>query len=91
MCSLSIFTWIYCSIPLLLIYVHLYLVGDHLNILGTLILGTVNCNNIAVHCSFTIAERRGSVVERRGSVVVSTSACHAAGRGSIPGPGALLG
>ena len=24
--------------------------------------------------------------ERRGSVVVSTSACHAGGRGSIPGP-----
>ena len=31
------------------------------------------------------------VAERRGSVVVSMSACHAAGRGSIPGPGALLG
>ena len=25
--------------------------------------------------------------ERRGSVVVSTSPCHAAGQGSIPGPG----
>ena len=25
--------------------------------------------------------------KRRGSVVASTSACHAAGRGSIPGPG----
>ena len=32
-----------------------------------------------------------STTERRGSVVVSTSACHAGGRGSIPGPGALLG
>ena len=30
-------------------------------------------------------------LERRGSLVVSTSACHAAGRGSIPGPVALLG
>ena len=29
------------------------------------------------------------ITERRGSVVVSTSACHAASRGSIPGPGAL--
>ena len=31
-------------------------------------------------------------IERRGSVpvVVSTSACHAAGRGSIPAPGVLL-
>ena len=28
--------------------------------------------------------------ERRGSVVVSTSACHAAGRGSLAGPGTLL-
>ena len=27
----------------------------------------------------------------RGSVVVSTPACHAFGRGSLPGPGALLG
>ena len=27
---------------------------------------------------------------RLGSVVVSMSACHAAGRGSLPGPGALL-
>ena len=26
-------------------------------------------------------------LERRGSVVVITSACHAASRGSIPGPG----
>ena len=26
-----------------------------------------------------------------GSVMVSSSACHAAGRGSLPGPGALLG
>ena len=32
-----------------------------------------------------------TVYERCRSVVVSTSACHAAGRGSIPGPGALLG
>ena len=32
---------------------------------------------------------RGALT-RRDSVVVSTSACHAAGRGSIPGPGALL-
>ena len=31
------------------------------------------------------------IIERRGSVVVSTSACHAGGRGSIPGPGTLLG
>ena len=30
---------------------------------------------------------RNTLVERRGSVVVSTSAWHAAGRGSIPGPG----
>ena len=30
-------------------------------------------------------------MERHGSVVVSTSACHAACRGSLPGPGALLG
>ena len=29
--------------------------------------------------------------ERCGSVVVSTSACHAGGRGSLPGPGTLLG
>ena len=29
--------------------------------------------------------------KRRGSVVVSTSACHVGGRGSIPGPVALLG
>ena len=29
--------------------------------------------------------------ERRRNVVVSTSACHAGGRGSHPGPGALLG
>ena len=29
--------------------------------------------------------------DRRGSVVVSTSAWHAAGRGSVPGPGTLLG
>ena len=28
-----------------------------------------------------------SSLDRRGSVVVSTSACHAASRGSIPGPG----
>ena len=28
--------------------------------------------------------------ERRGSAVVSTSACHAGGRGSLPGPGTLL-
>ena len=25
--------------------------------------------------------------ERRGSAMVSTSACHAGGRGSLPGPG----
>ena len=31
------------------------------------------------------------VVERRGSAVVSTSACHAGGPGSRPGPGTLLG
>ena len=37
----------------------------------------------------SVVDRRGSVVERRGSVVVSTSACHAGGRGSLPGP--LLG
>ena len=30
-------------------------------------------------------------MERRSSVVVSTSACHEADRGSLPGPGALLG
>ena len=30
-------------------------------------------------------------LERRGSAVVSTSACHAGGPGSRPGPGALLG
>ena len=30
-------------------------------------------------------------LERRGSVVVSTSAWHAAGRGSLPGPATLLG
>ena len=29
--------------------------------------------------------------ERRGSIVVSTFSCHAAGRGSLPGPDALLG
>ena len=29
--------------------------------------------------------------ERRGSAVVSTSACHAGGRGSLPGPDTLLG
>ena len=29
--------------------------------------------------------------ERRGSAVVSTSACHAGGPGSRPGPGTLLG
>ena len=28
------------------------------------------------------------MMERRGSVVVSPSACHAASRGSLPGPGA---
>ena len=39
----------------------------------------------------SVVDRRGSVVERRGSVVVSTSACHAAGRGSLLGPGASLG
>ena len=32
-----------------------------------------------------------STVERCRSVVVSMSACHTAGRGSLPGPGALLG
>ena len=43
----------------------------------------------SVHC---LAERcDNSVLERRGSVVASMSACHAAGRGSLPGPGALLG
>ena len=31
------------------------------------------------------------VRERRGSAVVSRSACHAGGRGSLPGPGTLLG
>ena len=30
-------------------------------------------------------------LERRGSAVVSTSACHAGGPGSRPGPGTLLG
>ena len=30
------------------------------------------------------------VLKMGGSVVVSTSACHAAGRGSLPGPGALV-
>ena len=39
----------------------------------------------------SLPEKRISRVERRGSVVVSTSACHAAGRGSIAGPGALFG
>ena len=29
--------------------------------------------------------------QRRGSAVVSTSACHAGGPGSRPGPGTLLG
>ena len=29
------------------------------------------------------------VLKMGGSVVVSTSACHAGGRGSLPGPGAL--
>ena len=37
----------------------------------------------------SVVERRGNVVDRRGSAVVSTSACHAGGRGSLPGP--LLG
>ena len=32
-----------------------------------------------------------SYFERRGSAVVSTSACHAGGPGSRPGPGTLLG
>ena len=32
-----------------------------------------------------------SSTERRGGVVISTSACHAADRGSLPGPGTLLG
>ena len=31
------------------------------------------------------------VLDRCGSVVVGTSACHAGGRGSLPGTGALLG
>ena len=31
------------------------------------------------------------VLTRRGSAVVSTSACHAGGQGSLPGPGTLLG
>ena len=31
------------------------------------------------------------ILERRGSAVVSTSACHADGQGSLPGPGTLLG
>ena len=30
------------------------------------------------------------LLTRGGSVVVSTSACHAGGRGSLPGPGALV-
>ena len=32
-----------------------------------------------------------STCRRLGSVLVCTSSCHAASRGSIPGPGALLG
>ena len=40
-------------------------------------------------CSVTRPMRDRGRAERRGSVVVSTSACHAAGRGSLPGPGAL--
>ena len=38
------------------------------------------------HCHISRSEP-----ERRGSVVVSTSACHAACRCSITGPGALFG
>ena len=32
-----------------------------------------------------------NILERRGSAVVSTSACHAGGRGSLPRPGTILG
>ena len=41
---------------------------------------------------FICSERKVSCqLERRGSAVVSTSACHAGGPGSRPGPGTLLG
>ena len=46
------------------------------------------------HLSLLSLPERGlllSVLERRGSAVVSTSACHAGGPGSRPGPGTLLG
>ena len=50
-------------------------------------------NIISTFKAAIMALRNGLVPipERCGSVVISTSACHAAGRGSISGPGALLG
>ena len=39
----------------------------------------------------TLAEADKAHTQRRGSAVVSTIACHAGGRGSLPGPGTLLG
>ena len=42
------------------------------------------------NCHTMEAQTIEQVNQRRGSVVVSTSTCHAADRGSIPGPVALL-
>ena len=40
---------------------------------------------------FVVLLYQQTSTERRGSAVVSTSACHAGGPGSRPGPGTLLG
>ena len=62
--------------------------------LGTADMELKLCFNGALERDFkyeNISTSSNTHLERRGSVVVSTSACHAAGRGSIPGPVALLG